>query len=142
MAISGKPEDQTSFYLWKYETDKTSGEKSTLYYTKVPDKLDEEGNVITAGYYGWVEYKPENKTLSYTITTTNGKLNIDYALLENMVYYLQEAVAPDGYDIDTTDVCHLRRRYLQPAQGVRRNDHQCGRRYYFFRCRPRLQGCH
>ena len=73
----------------------------------------------TAGYYGWVEYKPaKNKTLSYTITTTNGKLNIDYALLENMVYYLQEAVAPDGYDIDTTDVCHLRRRYLQPAQGV------------------------
>lgn len=99
---SGKPEDQTSFYLWKYETDKTTGEKSTLYYTKVPDKLDQDGNVVTAGYYGWVEYKPENKTLSYTITTTNGKLNIDYALLENMVYYLQEAVAPDGYDIDTT----------------------------------------
>ena len=102
IGASGKPEDQTSFYLWKYETDKTSGEKSTLYYTKVPDKLDEEGNVVTAGYNGWVKYDPDNKTLSYTITTTNGKLNIDYALLENMVYYLQEAVAPKGYDIDTT----------------------------------------
>ena len=32
--------------------------------------------------------------------TTNGKLNIDYALLENVVYYLQEAIAPDGYDTD------------------------------------------
>ena len=32
--------------------------------------------------------------------TTNGKLNIDYLLLENVVYYLQEAIAPDGYDTD------------------------------------------
>ena len=95
-------EDQTSFYLWKYETDKTSGEESTLYYTKVPDKLDDNGNVISAGYYGWVKYDPDNKSMSYTITTTNGKLNIDYAMLEDVVYYLQEAVAPDGYDVDTT----------------------------------------
>ena len=95
-------EGQTSFYLWKYETDKTSGEESTLYYTKVPDKLDDNGNVISAGYYGWVKYDPDNKSMSYTITTTNGKLNIDYAMLEDVVYYLQEAVAPDGYDVDTT----------------------------------------
>lgn len=95
-------EGQSSFYLWKYETDKTSGEESTLYYTKVPDKVDDNGNVISAGYYGWVKYDPDNKSMSYTITTTNGKLNIDYAMLEDVVYYLQEAVAPDGYDVDTT----------------------------------------
>lgn len=95
-------EGQSSFYLWKYETDKDSGEESTLYYTKVPDKVDDNGNVISAGYYGWVKYDPDNKSMSYTITTTNGKLNIDYAMLEDVVYYLQEAVAPDGYDVDTT----------------------------------------
>ena len=95
-------EGQSSFYLWKYETDETSGEESTLYYTKVPDKVDDNGNVISAGYYGWVKYDPDNKSMSYTITTTNGKLNIDYAMLEDVVYYLQEAVAPDGYDVDTT----------------------------------------
>ena len=43
---------------------------------------------------------PSKDKLTYTVTTTNGKLNIDYALLENVVYYLQEAIAPDGYDTD------------------------------------------
>ncbi len=64
-------EGQTSFYLWKYETDKETGEKDTMYCTYVEPTY-----------------------------TTNGKLNIDYALLENVVYYLQEAIAPDGYDVD------------------------------------------
>ena len=64
-------EGQTSFYLWKYETNKKTGEKETKYCTYVEPTY-----------------------------TTNGKLNIDYALLENVVYYLQEAIAPDGYDTD------------------------------------------
>ena len=52
------------------------------------------------GFYCWVKYDPSKDKLTYTVTTTNGKLNIDYALLENVVYYLQEAIAPDGYDTD------------------------------------------
>ena len=98
-------DSETSFYLWKYETEvdeKTHEEtKSTLYYTYVDANTDKDGNEVP-GYYGWVKYDPDNNQMTYTITTTNGKLNIDYELLENMVYYLQEAVAPEGYDIDTT----------------------------------------
>ena len=98
-------DSETSFYLWKYETEvdeKTHEEtKSTLYYTYVDATTDKDGNEVP-GYYGWVKYDPDNNQMTYTITTTNGKLNIDYELLENMVYYLQEAVAPEGYDIDTT----------------------------------------
>lgn len=103
---SGKPEDQTSFYLWKYETDKETGEKDTMYCTYVEPTYttDKDGKQVLEkdGFYCWVKYDSTKDKLTYTVTTTNGKLNIDYALLENMVYYLQEAVAPDGYDIDTT----------------------------------------
>ena len=98
-------DSETSFYLWKYETtvDKETKEEttSTLYYTYVEPSTDKEGNEVP-GYYGWVKYDPDKKNMTYTITTTDGNLHIDYELLENMVYYLQEAVAPDGYDIDTT----------------------------------------
>ncbi len=101
---SGKPEDQTSFYLWKYETDKETGEKDTMYCTYVEPTYttnkDGEQVLEKDGFYCWVKYDPSKDKLTYTVTTTNGKLNIDYALLENVVYYLQEAIAPDGYDID------------------------------------------
>lgn len=99
-------EGQTSFYLWKYETDKETGKKDTMYCTYVEPTYttnkDGEQVLEKDGFYCWVKYDPTKDKLTYTVTTTNGKLNIDYALLENMVYYLQEAVAPDGYDIDTT----------------------------------------
>lgn len=101
---SGKPEDQTSFYLWKYETDKETGEKDTMYCTYVEPTYttNEAGEQVLEkdGFYCWVKYDPSKDKLTYTVTTTNGKLNIDYALLENVVYYLQEAIAPDGYDTD------------------------------------------
>lgn len=97
-------EGQTSFYLWKYETDKETGEKDTMYCTYVEPTYttNEAGEQVLEkdGFYCWVKYDPTKDKLTYTVTTTNGKLNIDYALLENVVYYLQEAIAPDGYDID------------------------------------------
>lgn len=97
-------EGQTSFYLWKYETDKETGEKNTMYCTYVEPTYttNEAGEQVLEkdGFYCWVEYDPTKDKLTYTVTTTNGKLNIDYALLENVVYYLQEAIAPDGYDTD------------------------------------------
>lgn len=95
---------QTSFYLWKYETDKETGEKDTMYCTYVEPTYttNEAGEQVLEkdGFYCWVKYDPSKDKLTYTVTTTNGKLNIDYALLENVVYYLQEAIAPDGYDTD------------------------------------------
>ena len=97
-------EGQTSFYLWKYETDKKTGEKDTMYCTYVEPTYttNEDGEQVLEkdGFYCWVKYDPTKDKLTYTVTTTNGKLNIDYALLENVVYYLQEAIAPDGYDVD------------------------------------------
>lgn len=97
-------EGQTSFYLWKYETDKNTGEKVTKYCTYVEPTYttNQDGEQVLEkdGFYCWVEYDPTKDKLTYTVTTTNGKLNINYALLENVVYYLQEAIAPDGYDID------------------------------------------
>ena len=97
-------EGQTSFYLWKYETDKKTGEKNPMYCTYVEPTYttNEDGEQVLEkdGFYCWVKYDPTKDKLTYTVTTTNGKLNIDYALLENVVYYLQEAIAPDGYDTD------------------------------------------
>lgn len=97
-------EGQTSFYLWKYETDKETGEKDTMYCTYVEPTYttnkDGEQVLEKDGFYCWVKYDPSKDKLTYTVTTTNGKLNINYALLENVVYYLQEAIAPDGYDTD------------------------------------------
>lgn len=97
-------EGQTSFYLWKYETDKKTGEKDTMYCTYVEPTYttNKDGQQVLEkdGFYCWVKYDPTKDKLTYTVTTTNGKLNIDYLLLENVVYYLQEAIAPDGYDVD------------------------------------------
>lgn len=96
-------EGQTSFYLWKYEKD-ANGNESPMYCTYVEPTYttnkDGEQVLEKDGFYCWVKYDPTKDKLTYTVTTTNGKLNIDYALLENVVYYLQEAIAPDGYDSD------------------------------------------
>lgn len=112
IGADGKDENQTSFYLWykDTETDKDGKQQDvTKYcvYTKpqyeTVTKADgtTEQKLVKDGYYGWVDYDPENKKMDYTISTTNGTLNIDYALLEGMVYYMKEKVAPAGYDVDT-----------------------------------------
>lgn len=96
-------EGQTSFYMWKYEKD-ANGNESPMYCTYVEPTYttnkDGEQVLEKDGFYCWVKYDSTKDKLTYTVTTTNGKLNIDYLLLENVVYYLQEAIAPDGYDID------------------------------------------
>ncbi len=109
-------EEQTSFYLWtvdkKTETAADGTQETTdvtkycvyvdpVYETVKNDDGTESQKLVKDGYYGWVEYDPDNKALNYTISTTNGTLNIDYALLEGMIYYLQEKAAPDGYDVDS-----------------------------------------
>ena len=100
-------EGQTSFYLWKYETETDDSGKETevpMYCTYVEPtySTNDAGEQVLEkeGFYCWVKYDPAEDKLNYTITTTNGSLNIDYALLENVVYYLQEALAPEGYDAD------------------------------------------
>ena len=105
-------EGQTSFYLWKYETDKKTGEKNPMYCTYVEPTYttnkDGEQVLEKDGFYCWVKYDPTKDKLTYTVTTTNGKLNIDYALLENVVYYLQEAIAPRRLRHRPGDLRHLR----------------------------------
>lgn len=100
-------EGQTSFYLWKYETETDEDGNETevsMYCTYVEPtySTNEDGEQVLEkeGFYCWVKYDPDADKMTYTITTTNGSLNIDYVLLENVVYYLQEAVAPEGYDAD------------------------------------------
>lgn len=71
-------EGQTSFYLWKYETDKETGEKDTMYCTYVEPTYttNEAGEQVLEkdGFYCWVKYDPSKDKLTYTVTTTNGKL--------------------------------------------------------------------
>lgn len=93
-------EGQTSFYLWTYD-DKTN-EPMYCTYVEPTYSTNEDGEQVLEkeGFYCWVKYDPAQDKMNYTITTTGGSLNIDYALLENVVYYLQEALAPEGYDAD------------------------------------------
>ena len=112
IGADGKDENQTSFYLWykDTETDKDGKQQDVTKYcvytkpqyeTVTKPNGTTEQKLVKDGYYGWVDYDPENKKMDYTISTTNGTLNIDYALLEGMVYYMKEKVAPAGYDVDT-----------------------------------------
>ena len=90
-------------------------------------KKDQAGETITSGETGFQVYyidkvKDENgtetsvnmyctydeNTNAYTFVTTpstvwteNGELNISYAMMKDVVYYLQEQTAPDGYEKDT-----------------------------------------
>ena len=82
---------ETTFQLWYYKDDNPSQKR---YLT---EQKDESGEVT----YGFVDYNPESG-ITYTINTVGGELHIDYALLENIIYYLKEKLAPEGYELDTT----------------------------------------
>ena len=87
--------DETTFQIWYYED--TDGDNL---YTESDDKYF----LVSTGdnSYGFVKYDHSNSEITYTVDTTNGNLHIDYALLEDIIYYLQEVVAPDGYEVDKT----------------------------------------
>ena len=63
-------EGQTSFYLWKYETDKKTGEKNPMYCTYVEPTYttnkDGEQVLEKDGFYCWVKYDPTKDKLTYT----------------------------------------------------------------------------
>ena len=90
---------EASFQLWHFVDDNGDGiwndGENKFYYTTITGA---DGTKTC----GFVEYNPANKKLSYTIDTVNGELNIDYALLKDVMYYLQEVVAPEGYLLDST----------------------------------------
>lgn len=80
--------DETEFRLWYVKTEVT----------------DESGATQDVNYYcTWDEAKGcyVFVTDESTITTTNGVLDIKY-LLPDIIYYLQETGAPDGYQLDST----------------------------------------
>lgn len=89
--------DETSFLIWQYkdETDDTGAVTTKKQFLT---ETEQDGKKS----YGWVDYDESKKTLDYTIDTTGGKLDITYAMLEDMIYYLQEAIAPQGYELDAT----------------------------------------
>ena len=81
-------EDQTSFYIWTIDNE----DGTDVYYYLLGNESDG---------YSFAKYDDTNSTMNWYITTENGGLGIDYAMLEGYVYYIQEAVAPKGYEIDT-----------------------------------------
>ena len=96
-------DSETTFQLWYYEDTTGDGryteEDEKYFYTLIP-AVGEDGT--TKSVPGFARYDAANQELSWTIDTTGGKLNIDYSLLEGMIYYLQEVAAPEGYELDKT----------------------------------------
>ena len=89
------------------KTDKETGEAITesptgfnVYYIK--DVKNEDGTTTSVNMYVTPVIDEEGKTVSYTFSETastlwtdeNGQLNIKYTLMKDIVYYLQEVVAP------------------------------------------------
>ena len=101
-------DSETTFQLWTYKDTDEDGayteNDDKFFYTTYENEVTDEatGEKTKVQTQGFVKYDSSNSSLTYTIDTTGGKLHIDYAMLENIVYYLQEVAAPKGYEIDTT----------------------------------------
>lgn len=115
--------DGDSDHTYRYDADKLEQMDGEF----VLEKVDENGNLITdseATFQLWhineitdpetsetvevkmyCSYDAETNTYTFvptesTIQTINGRLEIFYAMMKDVVYYLQEVSAPDGYEVD------------------------------------------
>ncbi len=87
------------------ETNETITNSETEFQVYYIDKVtDKDGKTNDVKMY--CTYDPN--TSSYTFVTTpstvwtdKGELNISYAMMKDIVYYLQEMTAPEGYERDT-----------------------------------------
>ncbi len=79
--------EPAEFRLWQYRTDKNGAQVKYLY----DDAKD-----------SFVPYDAQKGLDAYNLATVNGKISIEYALLEHEIYYLQEAESPDGYKLKDT----------------------------------------
>ena len=86
------------------ETGETITNSETGFQVYYIDKVKgEDGTETSVNMY--CSYDEETQSYTFTATpgtvwTQNGQLNIDYAMMKDIVYYLQETVAPDGYEKD------------------------------------------
>lgn len=115
--------DGDTDHTYRYDSDKLEQMDGEF----VLEKVDESGNLITdseATFQLWhvneiidpdtsetvevkmyCSYDAETNTYTFvptesTIQTINGRLEIFYAMMKDVVYYLQEVSAPDGYEVD------------------------------------------
>lgn len=115
--------DGNTDHTYRYDADKL--EQMDGEFTL--EKVDENGNLITdseATFQLWhineitdpdtsetvevkmfCSYDPETNTYTFiptesTIQTINGRIEILYAMMKDVVYYLQEVSAPVGYEVD------------------------------------------
>ena len=79
-------DSETGFQV--YYIDKVKNEDGTESSVKMYCTYDAESNSYTF------------VTTPSTVWTKGGELNIDYAMMKDIVYYLQEVTAPDGYVLD------------------------------------------
>ena len=83
--------DEATFNLWYYD------EKAKYVYgTETVTSSD--GNSTTRE--GFME--STRTDVDFGVKTKGGKLRVEYSLLEGLVYFLQETMAPEGYELDDT----------------------------------------
>ncbi len=86
------------------ETGETITNSETGFQVYYIDKVTaEDGSVTSVNMY--CSYDEDTQSYTFTSTpgtvwTQNGELKIDYAMMKDIVYYLQETVAPEGYEKD------------------------------------------